>query len=203
MNRIVYFSGVHGSGKSTLIEALKCRYPESFVSAEKLYIPKIEENVHARALVRYCQSYTQWFDEKELCGKYPERFVVRDRSWHDHEVYGRSFVKLGWMPQTHQDDLVMWGNILFGGRRDYKLVYVNPPLEYVKEKIQERWQKTGIVKWREDNFEYLKTVYESYQELIPTISVEKLEITETNLEGRVEKVVDWLGVKREAMPQNI
>ncbi len=196
-DNVIYISGVHGSGKSTLIHAL-CQDEDVFVRSRKMRIPKPEE-ICERQLVRFCRFYLQSFQEQELAQNYPDKFVLCDRGWYDALAYTNGFAKMRWLGEEeykHMRDLV---EFFFEGNKG-KIVFLNPPLEYVEEKLQERWQKRGK-KWNEDDFDYLSMVYESYQYLYNKLTCQKMEIKETGLQERVDKICQWLTIPRVLISQ--
>jgi len=189
-DNIIYVSGVHGSGKSTLIKKLGSDSGHFFVS-KKIQIPK-PEHVRERQLVRVCRFYLQAFYEQEHARQCTNKYVLCDRGWQDMLAYAAGFAKLGWMPHEEYKTLRDITDFLFqdsGG----KIVFLNPPREFIEENLQKRWEK-GRKKWREDDFDYLDMVYESYQYLIPRLRCDYLEVKETDLQERVNKIYEWLKI---------
>ncbi len=184
---LIYVVGVHGSGKTTLIDSLVNCYTDQFMKAKKLDIPK-GEKIFERQLLRYCRSYTQTFYEQQLAKK--EKHVLCDRSYLDNSMYDAAFVQLEWMTAKEHRQIESVKKILF----DQKLknvIFVNPSLDYLQFHLKERWTKEKV-KWHESNFEYLAHVQYQYRNQIRREAENILNIEEENLEKRVQSVVEWV-----------
>ena len=190
---VVYVSGVHGVGKSTLIQEL-CKDTQHFVTFKKMHVPKPDE-IRERQLVRACRFYLQTFYEQSIAKQQAGKIVLCDRGWQDMLAYAAGFAKLGWMPHEEYKTLRDMSDFLFQNTEN-KIIFINPPLESIEQNLQKRWER-GRKKWREDDFDYLYMVYESYQYLIPRINCDYLEIKEIGLQERVNNVYEWLHIPQE------
>ena len=195
---VVCVSGVHGVGKSTLIRAL-CKDTQHFIASKKIRVPKPDE-IRERQLVRACRFYLQNFYEQSMAKQHAGKAVLCDRGWQDMLAYAVGFAKLGWMPSEEYKIFSDLSDFLFQNTEN-KILFLNPPLESIEQNLQKRWEK-GRKKWREDDFDYLYMVYESYQFLIPSLHRDYLEIKETGLQERVNKVYEWLHISQEVSKQS-
>ncbi|MBI4148216.1 AAA family ATPase [Candidatus Woesearchaeota archaeon] len=99
-DRIVYFTGMHGTGKTTLIATLQEHYGHLFVLSDKPKLPKTN-TVDERPLVRLARAYLQALSQREQAEQHPDKFVLADRSCMDPLPYAKAFEELGWTPTGH------------------------------------------------------------------------------------------------------
>ena len=202
----VYFSGTHGSGKSTLITKLVESYPDSFHTFERMDCPKQDDSL-TRGKIRIARYYIESFMEQELERKNPDKILLADRFVYDSLIYSAACVDLGWMGKKEYDGFLGAYNCFFG-EADYpqNVVFVNPSLERTIAQIKNRWEKKGEKKWREEDFSYLsavKATYESWfrnREMLGLLgmnlrgdkgSLRVLELNDEPLEEKVLRVAEW------------
>jgi thymidylate kinase len=215
MNNIVYFAGVHGSGKSTLIKRL-AEDDRHFFSYEKLEIPKAE-GVVERNNIRLCRSYLQQFYQQHAAAAAPDKVLLCDRSWLDTAAYTRGFSSLGWFTPEQSEKERALETLLFNNSLPGKLVWVNPPYDWCHANLAKRWAK-GERKWREEDERYHAAVHAAYATILGGSDGQGqgqgalkgdggalgelrnapealLALTATNLDARVKEVRAWFGLE--------
>jgi thymidylate kinase len=217
MNNLVYFAGVHGSGKSTLIKRL-AEDDWHFFSYEKLEIPKAE-GVVERNNIRLCRSYLQQFYQAQMAEEQARegravlasrgeqggkgKIVLCDRSWLDTAAYTRGFATLGWFTPEMVEKERALETLLFNNTLPGRLVWLNPPYAWCHANLKKRWAE-GKKKWREEDGRYHSTVHAAYAQLLThelrNAPEEMLELSTTDLDGRVERVRAWLGLPSTKAP---
>ena len=208
LEHVVYFSSVHGSGKSTLISQLSKALGEvspqnkslsrshvTYASDFSLHLEDCVERVMWRVTKYWLDAHRQAARAIEATTSNPGAVLLGDRCIFDNIAYSNAFVKLGWITKqdlcTHQSLI----DALFEKETGYsylphRVISLQPPLEWVKERLNLRW-KDAPKKWHEDDFDYLKVVMESFQEFYSTevytlgVPIEITTIKETNLEDRL------------------
>ena len=188
---IVYFSGVHGTGKSTLIETLLERAPELYIEYQKMKIPKRDDESE-RAKVRIARFYLQGFYQEKLAEENPEKIILCDRSLLDDYAYTNGFLRLGWLTEKEVEDLNTAREIMFyPDRKPDNVVLLFPSLEETIANIKRRW-KTEPIKWREDNFEYLAAVRQEHQKFFEKYPGNVLKIETMDLDERARLSHKWM-----------
>ncbi len=193
MDKIIYFSGSHGSGKSTLIRELKNRYPENFIVYEKLEIPK-NHDTYERTKIRLSRHYLQALFMQKISKENPKKLILADRCIYCDESYMKGFLRLGWVTNEQMDDYLKLQKLLITPEIAPKnIVYVNSSLKQTINNIKKRWEETGQIKWKEEDFNYLAQIKKGYEEKYSELDV--LRITEPDLEKRINGCVDWFQKK--------
>src|SRR3989338_4357228 len=83
MERIVYVSGIHGSGKTTLIHQLGNNYNVIVPEDSSSQISKIE-HTSKRAIIRLSKYYLDAVDHKKIHDSNPSSGVLFDRCIYDN-----------------------------------------------------------------------------------------------------------------------
>lgn len=188
MDNIIYFSGCHGSGKTTLIHIASARYPDRFVRHRKLDIPK-NYSTYERTLIRSARSYLQVYDQRNLSIENPDKFILCDRCIYDQEAYMNGFLNLNWVNQREYQEFTSLIGSMFNGHLPKNIVFLNPTLEEAILNIKNRW-KYRKPKYREENFTYLEAVIEGYRERFANIDILKIETID--LDRRVDMLMNWV-----------
>ncbi len=199
---VVYVSGTHGSGKSTLIGRLIGAEPTFFHKFERLDIPKCDETVE-RAKIRLVRYYLHTFYEDQQVKEHPCQVLLCDRSALDNLAYVAGFKKLGWVSPEQYDQYLCFFEYLFPPeRRPKNVVFVNPSLDTTIKHLKKRWESEPK-KWCEDNFEYLAAVREGFQELYVTYPGNVLDLQGEHLDERVEQCMGWIRSWRVSSEQEV
>lgn len=189
LDNIVYFSGVHGSGKSTLI--CEIAKHQDFIAHKRIHSVTLDDT-YVRAVWRLTKYYIETTEQLALAQTNSDKVILGNRCVYDNFAYMNAFEKLGWISEKqnqHHSDIF---EALFSeDLRPKKIIYISPPIEWIKERLSERWQIKGK-KWREDNFDYLSAVTNEYHNFYYASQIHILRLKETNYQKRIDLVLDWL-----------
>lgn len=191
MNNIIYISGSHGSGKSTLTKELTKRNPKLFLQYDKLDIPK-EDDPLIRNKIRTARFYLQAVEQKNLADQNPNKVLLCDRSIADNFAYMVGFMDLEWItPYDLNEFMTLYKTLFDVEYRPQRIIFLHPSIESIQGNIRKRWKESKEVKWREDDFNYLESVRRGY-EYTHALFPNSLVIRDEDLERKVSKVIGWL-----------
>jgi len=192
---IIYFSGPHGAGKSSLIRGI-CNYSPEFVAyPDRLMFAHVDEP-YLRQKSKIAKIFQEYCDQLNFEEENKGKIVLGDRCIYDCLIYAKAYERLGWITKEQNISIKDISEKFFDCFPSH-LVVLNPPLECLVEHIKQRWKK-GKKKWREENFQYLKTVYEKFEKLPDYFSGKNLLYINDKLkvEQEIDKVVDWMTQKK-------
>ncbi|MEK6960667.1 MAG: deoxynucleoside kinase [Nanoarchaeota archaeon] len=193
-DRIIHLSGIHGGGKSTLIKRLA---EDGFIYHNRQHPGEGLQNPLERHIRRAQRLWEDHQLEIEIATNNPDKIVLGDRCRYDYDSYSAGFHKIGWLTPEEKEIVRKTIDSYFKDIDNPRhIIFIDPPLEWVKERIQERWKMTGRVKWRENDFRYLEASYNSFKEVYANARCDVLTLTETNLEKRVKICADWIDTIR-------
>ena len=187
---LVYLCGPHGAGKSTLAEKMTSiypavqRYPEDTLDC----LPKIQDDCYLRVKTKLLKCYLERVEQK--MSDNAQNITLCNRCEYDSLVYGRAFVRLGWISAGEYQHIEKLAQQLLDGERLTSII-LNPSLETLETQLQQRWSK-GIRKWREENREYLAAVHEEYQKFAGEHKI--LYLTDETLEEKVFAIGNLAGL---------
>ncbi len=173
LKNLVFVSGPHGSGKSTLITNLVEGIPNAISPALRTRSPQfywggdeevLEMNFFHRQALKYAQRAFENYEYLAVAKREPDKLVIGDRCIYDAHAYREAGIKLGWL--TEEQDLKI--------ERDLKIlnplellephcIILNPGFEVCRKHLERRWKETGWVKFMETDLKYLRTVCESFE----------------------------------------
>jgi len=186
----LYFTGCHGSGKSTLIRALIDSDPDRFEISERPSIPKSTDPFD-RLKLRAVRYYFQTFCAEQRAEE-TGKIQLWDRCAHDNFGYVNGFANIGWLnPEQVAQHEALYQLLYVPNRIPARTVFVDPSIDNLKKNIQKRWEETGRVKWREDEFQYLEAVHLAMRDYFSIYEGDQLHLTEAGIEESVKKVLDW------------
>jgi len=193
MKNIVYFSGSHGSGKTTLIKKLAEKEPETFSIYKKMLFPQKFQDMPRRQKIRLVRYYLRANYVNEMSKENPDKIILCDRCSYDNLAYFKGFHDIGWVTKKELEEYCLIHNSLMSeGLESKNIIFFNPPLKETIHNIKKRWKETGKKKWKEDNFEYLKAVRKGFEEIYSTIDANILEVKFMDLEKRVSECYSWI-----------
>ncbi len=192
MKNVVYFSGSHGSGKSTLIKKL-AEKDSAFSIYKKLELPQKFQDIPRRYHVRMIRYYLQAHYLNKLSKENPDKILLCDRCAYDNLAYMTGFLYFRWISKEEfQNEKRLHDFLVTENLKPKNIIYLNPPLDEVINNIKKRWKETGKKKWREDNFQYLEAVRKGFEKVYSEADANILKIRYMDLEKRVKESLDWI-----------
>ncbi len=189
LNKIIYFSGVHGSGKSTLVKEIAKN--DYFLEHKRVHSLTLDDT-YIRAVWRLTKYYIEAQEQLVLSKDNENKLILGNRCVYDNFAYMNAFQKLHWVSDEeikHHSDVF---EALFSKHLLPKyVIHLAPSFDWVKERLEERWKKEDK-KWREDNFKYLQKVICAYDKLYDSLSINILRLEDIDYKERINIVLDWL-----------
>lgn len=187
-SRVVYVSGPHGAGKSTVFKGLAST---GVVVSEQNVHFSLDEIVD-RQLWRIFIHFLEHRINLQKALEYPKDIVIGDRCILDDEAYHEAFHRLGWISDNEYrafEYLIGWLHFFFRTPAPKQFIIIIPPFEWNQERIKARWQQ-GERKWREANWKYLREVRGVFEGL--TYKHNSLVLRETDEDLRLAQVRGWI-----------
>ena len=190
LERAIYISGIHASGKSSLIKDLLEH--EEFVQYETYLKVDLEHTYH-RGVFRLARYWIEAHEIQKLAEENSGKLILVDRCIYDNTAYCKGFHSLGWMSDEELQHHESCVDVMFREfERPKNIVHVAPSSSWVEERLKDRWETTPL-KWREDNLEYMNRVLETFSKIYAEMKgVNILRLEETDRKKRVENVFEWI-----------
>ena len=192
--RIVYLSGPHGVGKSTLIEDLK-QFDMGRVREQIAHMEGLTDNV-SRQIWRNALHCVEHRENLAYIMTQPlKSVVIGDRCFLDDVAYVNTCVELGWLTPEYRKgifDNAEFQYKLSNTPKPERFIVLLPPLEWNIERIEERWIEGIPAKWCEKNYPYLEVVRRNFEELALSMPDKVTVVKETSRKDRVSKIKHWL-----------
>ena len=180
----IFISGPHGVGKTTLINDISNKYNIYFYknNTKNPYSNDIKRRQLWRLLKYKC--------DDEIIKTFSNEKILINRCCLDWLIYTNTFKKLNWITIEDYNFLIDQYKKLFENNIPDKIVFLNPPINWSKERIVNRW-KGQSKKWREDNFEYYDNLREEYEKIYSNTSkiTNVIEINDIKENIRINKVL--------------
>lgn len=169
---LVVISGMHGSGKDTLIEDFITTVKENTALREymdydvkrytKCDMTSFEDNFE-RQIRRIAKYGIDWYRAIKMAVENPDSIILMDRGYLDAKAYLTAFYMLNWMDTSEYKMLHNLLDIVFSAHNTMKMdpFILCPPFDLIEENLAKR-KAEGKTKWNEDNEEYNKIVYKNY-----------------------------------------
>lgn|SRR3989338_299739 len=191
----IFFSGVHGGGKSTLIRRLldssKKFMKNDFDIDFTVDFPSIASlTSFERSLIRLYHRFFIANYAHILSQNNPGKFILTDRTIYDSEAYINVYQELGWITKEQFAKLdFLIKNFTM---RPYAVV-LNPSLEMIKDRLNKRKSEaTRIMRDKifvhEDSDEFLELLSNYFKKFKNEARVLYLE---TDGETEVQKIISW------------
>ena len=191
MENAIFFSGTHGTGKTTTIEQVE----------KTLRIPIYDENrdhgnPYEQPFMRQIWRLTHYYlDALKIAEMQKSERLLADRCVFDHQAYTQTFCDLGWISQDEYNMLQRLRRTYFD---DSKLLPQNvvlffPPEDWTIERIKERWTREKK-KWREGDLDYLKRLRDNYLRLFDAENERRkvCVVRDTDLEKRITTIKEFI-----------
>ncbi|MEK6963144.1 MAG: AAA family ATPase [Nanoarchaeota archaeon] len=186
-SNLVFLSGPHGGGKTTLARKIQEAYPFIILPELKTSTPKFHTGVQERQALKLCQKAIENYEVLQMAKAEPDKLILGNRCIYDGYAYSSAFRDLGWVNENEHQQLVGFSRFAFPEeiREPYAIV-LNPPFEVVWDRLQNRWQSEEK-KWREEDKAYAQAACNAYK---PLQGHPKVLYLEDNT--KTKPVLDWL-----------
>ncbi len=173
MNNLIFVSGPHGSGKSTLIKKLVDSIPNAISPKLKTRTPQfywggdedvLETNTFHRQALKYAQRAFESYEYLVAAKKQKDKLIIGDRSVYDAIAYRAAGIELGWL--TEEQDKEIEEKLKILNLEEVLTPYcivLNPGFETCKKHLEKRWKETSWIKYNEKDMEYLECVCRSFE----------------------------------------
>lgn len=186
-NNLVFISGPHGAGKTTLVERLQKEYGRIIIPELKTTTPKFHTNPSDRQKLKLSQKAIESFEALETAQKHPENIIIGNRCRYDCDAYSLAFYKLGWITKEDHERLLQIGKFIYTAELYSPLAIVlNPSFEVVKERLQGRW-KNEEKKWNEDDMDYCQAACSAYEQFERNLKILYLRDSDN-----IEQIIEWM-----------
>ena len=191
-DRIIYFCGPHGVGKSTFVNDLRV-FGSERIREQLTHYDALQENV-TRQIWRTALHCIEHRENLNYIKKLPSKAVlIGDRCFLDDYAYVNAFLRLGWMTKKEcsnifeiTDDIYLKSNT----PKPTRFVVLMPPLQWNIDRIEERWHNGEEPKWCELNFDYLQEVRTSFEEAASKFDAKVIRLTDRK--DRILEFKHWL-----------
>lgn len=193
-NRVVYISGPHGSGKSTLVNRLKEVSPNLQLQEQLAHLESLQEMTE-RVIWRVALHAIEHRLNLIKASQNPSQIIVGDRCYLDDVMYWRAFERLGWITKKQMKsyvELLDQTYRLTDTPKPLRIILLAPPYDWNVARVRQRWAEGEHVKWHEDDFGYLAFVNEQFRLAAGDSNGLVLAVVETDLETRVAKIHQWV-----------
>lgn len=197
---VLYISGPHGGGKSTLIQKLKNAshlfFENDFDIDFTIDFPSIAALSHfERSLMRVYHRFFIAYRARLLAQSLHDKVIITNRSVYDSEAYTGVYKTLSWIQESEFQKL---NNVLCCFPRE-DTVILNPPAETIKNRLQKRAREATRINRdrifeREDTnifIECIRAYFEKFQ------NEQNVLYIEDNGEKEIQKIIEWVRKGRE------
>ena len=191
----VFFSGVHGGGKSTLVKRLLDSYEvfreNDFDIDFTIDFPGIADlSSFERSLIRLYHRFFIANYAQNLAKHNPGKYILTNRTIYDSEAYINVYKELGWITQDQFSKLdFLIGNFT---PRPYAII-LNPPLEVIKSRLNKRKVEAtrtarDKIFAQEDSDVFLIPLRNYFGKFKNAVKILYLE---HDGEDEIKKIIDW------------
>lgn len=185
---ILYISGVHGAGKSTLAAELAAQ-PSFALTARSGHTSS--NDPYERLLYRL----DRYAEEAALdTAKHREAdptIWIRDRGVLDWIAYVDAFQRVGWITDVQSVNLLLRMRESFD--RDWwprTVAFLDPPSSFVEQCLHRRWKSSGK-RWGEDEPGFTEASQLAFRSATFASGATLLRVSTTSLRERVRLVSEW------------
>ena len=191
-DNLIYLSGPHGSGKSTLMKELR-RENQKFLVPELFSRSiKFDTEPEHRQILKICEKAIESFEYLKIAKENQGKIVLGNRCIYDSLAYLWVYYKKNWVSEEIYEIYNKHINYFF---RDENLrprvIILNPGFEIILKHLEERWKKNKK-KWKEEDLEYTELACQAFEAYNDKENILYLD-HEINLDSRIEiiEIGNW------------
>ncbi len=195
-DRVVYLSGPHGVGKSTLVEGLKQQDSGIDVVEQVAHMESLEEQM-SRQIWRIGLHVIEHRENLIAASDRNDVTILGDRCALDDLAYTMAFMQLGWLDKKELSNVRKMESLVYklsSTPFPKRFVIILPPLDWNIARIEGRWKEGEEVKWQERDYTYLTVVRQQFEEIAkPLVKKNRaVVIRATDSSTRVRQVSSWI-----------
>jgi thymidylate kinase len=194
---LVFLSGPHGSGKTTLVKKLLEAIPDAIFPDLETKCIKFDTDPRQRLALKIAERSLENYEYLTIARKNPEKLVFGNRCIYDHYAYSRAYYDRGWILEFEMRRYNECADLCFPKElgSPYAIV-LNPRYEIVKLHLEARW-KHNIRKWNEKDPDYLRATCYAYKTFGLKPYKDKILYIdkEASNPGVIDEIKDWLILK--------
>lgn len=179
---VVFLTGMHGSGKDTIKNALVKKYPDMIIPYEKCEMTKFTD-VFERQVRRVAKYVIDYDRIHKLAKENPNKIILADRCLLDAMQYITAFHNLGKINDAEFELLYQWLVTYIASTPDVNntvFLIVHPSFKTVMDHLKKR-QSGGVIKWNETDMQYNKEIYSVYNKFNDKLFKDPLSVKFTEL----------------------
>jgi thymidylate kinase len=195
-NNLIYFSGPHGSGKTTLMRHIALFYDDTVIPELYTRNLKFHTDEKYRKLLKTAGRAIENFEylsiAKEYEQKNEQKIILANRCIYDVVAYDQVFAKKGWIDEDTFQMLALTKAFFREENEEPYAIIVNPGFDITWRHLHSRWSGSDK-KWKEEDMEYCRLACESFEQYRNNDKILYID-KELNLESRVElePIHDWM-----------
>lgn len=192
---LIYFSGPHGSGKTSLAKALANQYPKIIIP--ELYTRNLKFHTEAtyRKVLKTAGRAIENFEYLQIAQDNPEKIILGNRCIYDVMAYDWVFQAKGWIDEDTFNLLQLTKAFFREGNENPYAIVVNPGFETTWRHLHSRWEN-DTKKWKEEDMEYCRLACKSYERYHGNDRILYID-RELDLESKIEleNIHQWMASK--------
>lgn len=197
MSKVIFISGPHGSGKTTLIKNLTSKY--LFIEKNNFEIDFLKEypsmpnmNMFERCLLRL---YHRFYVGEMILKKYnsTDKVIMIDRGIHDSMAYSKVEYMLNEMDNMHYELLCKIAKECLDILNPYTII-LNPEVNTINERLKKRKQagtrpEREVLCAREDTPDYITKLHSEFEKY--KFGKNILYITDNDIKAE-KNIIRWI-----------
>ena len=191
-DNLIYLSGPHGSGKSTLMEILKKENHKFLVPKLFSRSIKFDTEPEYRQILKNCERAIESFEYLKIAKENQDKIVLGNRCIYDSLAYLWVYYKKNWVSREIYEIYNKHINYFFRDENlNPKAIILNPGFDIVLKHLKERWRKNNK-KWKEEDLEYTELACQAFEAYNDNENILYID-HEINLDSRIEiiEICNW------------
>jgi hypothetical protein len=196
LNNLIYLSGPHGSGKTTLGKEIAKENPGVLIPELYSRNIKFDTEPDYRQILKICGRAIENFEYLKIAKENPDKIIIGNRCIYDIFAYNQTYHRKDWIEEdTYQRYDIHAKDFFKSENQEPLAIVVNPGYEVVKKHLEKRWKEKGK-KWREEDLEYARLVCREFEKLKGNDLIYYID-HEINLETKEEIIncIQWMEEK--------